>query len=294
MSRVSASSAICSRSAARRRHGCDDRVRARAAASRCARSRPRGHRHRRVGAQLGGMRGGGHAGAPRQRRRARAVDRSANVRAACWSRARRMRSTPSWPSSATKDSPTPRSSAASRRDRRASTCADAPAMAGRRHVPRRHGSATTSAVAAGAAFGLYPASDFRLTDGRCKDCPTIPQALWYFQHEMIAVREAGTTGRLFRDGRVVRRTTCARGSPDAIPPPRLEYPPLSGWQRPTSSPARGCPRMRRRSNLRPARCARRSCRRLRSTARISMRRRRNSSSRSDDQGARHESTAARS
>ena len=36
-------------------------------------------------------------------------------------------------------------------------------------------------------IGLYPASSFRLTDGRCRDCPTIRQALWYFQHETIAV-----------------------------------------------------------------------------------------------------------
>ena len=36
-------------------------------------------------------------------------------------------------------------------------------------------------------FGLYPQSDFRVTDGRCRDCPTIPQALWYFEAETIAV-----------------------------------------------------------------------------------------------------------
>jgi len=36
-------------------------------------------------------------------------------------------------------------------------------------------------------LGLYPAQDMRLTTGSCKDCPTIPQALWYFQQELIAV-----------------------------------------------------------------------------------------------------------
>jgi len=58
----------------------------------------------------------------------------------------------------------------------------------------------TSAVAAGAAFGLYPASDFRLTDGRCTDCPTIPQALWYFQHETIAVPNPGLPVASFATG----------------------------------------------------------------------------------------------
>jgi hypothetical protein len=42
-----------------------------------------------------------------------------------------------------------------------------------------------------AAFGLYPAADFRLTDGTCTDCPTIPAALWYFEQETIAVARPG-------------------------------------------------------------------------------------------------------
>jgi hypothetical protein len=32
-----------------------------------------------------------------------------------------------------------------------------------------------SAVRPGAALGLYAASDFRLADGHCSDCPTLPQ-----------------------------------------------------------------------------------------------------------------------
>ena len=40
-------------------------------------------------------------------------------------------------------------------------------------------------------FGLYPQSDFRVTDGGCRDCPTIPQALWYFRRETIAVPKPG-------------------------------------------------------------------------------------------------------
>jgi hypothetical protein len=82
-----------------------------------------------------------------------------------------------------------------------------------------------SALAAGAAFGLYPASDFRLTDGRCKDCPTIPQALWYFQRETIAVAKPGLPVAAFGTGvpaiADLRAWLAAR---DAAAAP--EYPPL--------------------------------------------------------------------
>ena len=37
------------------------------------------------------------------------------------------------------------------------------------------------------SFGLFPAAHFRLTTGACQECATIPQALWFFQHEPIAV-----------------------------------------------------------------------------------------------------------
>lgn len=37
------------------------------------------------------------------------------------------------------------------------------------------------------ALGLYPAQDFALMQGQCKDCKIIPQALWYFENEIIAV-----------------------------------------------------------------------------------------------------------
>src|SRR6266550_4342730 len=41
------------------------------------------------------------------------------------------------------------------------------------------------------SFGVYPASGFRLTDGKCTDCATIPSARWYFEDETIAVPAAG-------------------------------------------------------------------------------------------------------
>ena len=42
-----------------------------------------------------------------------------------------------------------------------------------------------------AAYGLFPAGDFRMVTGECTDCATIPQALWFFRHESIAVPRPG-------------------------------------------------------------------------------------------------------
>ncbi len=47
---------------------------------------------------------------------------------------------------------------------------------------------------AGGWLGLFPAGEFRATDGRCTDCDAPPQALWYFQHEVIAVPRANGAG----------------------------------------------------------------------------------------------------
>src|SRR6186997_923545 len=83
----------------------------------------------------------------------------------------------------------------------------------------------TSAVAAGSAFGLYPASDFRLADGLCTDCPTIAQALWYFRGEVIAVAKPGLPVASFATGVPVIEdlgTWLAARGPAPVP----EYPPL--------------------------------------------------------------------
>ena len=40
-------------------------------------------------------------------------------------------------------------------------------------------------------LGLLPGQDFRLADGKCKDCAALPQALFYFRDEVIAVPRAG-------------------------------------------------------------------------------------------------------
>jgi hypothetical protein len=40
-------------------------------------------------------------------------------------------------------------------------------------------------------LGLFPAEDFRLTTGKCNNCPTPKQALWYFQDDIIGVPKNG-------------------------------------------------------------------------------------------------------
>jgi hypothetical protein len=43
-------------------------------------------------------------------------------------------------------------------------------------------------------LGLHDGAQFRLVDGACTDCQTIPQALWYFHGEILAVPKSGTAG----------------------------------------------------------------------------------------------------
>ncbi|NGZ85664.1 hypothetical protein [Duganella aceris] len=42
-------------------------------------------------------------------------------------------------------------------------------------------------------LGLYPSERFKLATGRCKDCAASPQALWYFNDDMIAVPMSNAT-----------------------------------------------------------------------------------------------------
>src|SRR2546425_7231828 len=81
-----------------------------------------------------------------------------------------------------------------------------------------------SATAAG-NFGLYPAADFRLTDGRCVDCTTHPAALWYFAYETIAVPRSGMPVTAFsRDVDAFDDVRTWRATNAATAP--LDYPPL--------------------------------------------------------------------
>lgn len=46
-------------------------------------------------------------------------------------------------------------------------------------------------------LGLYDATRFRAVDGRCTDCPTPKQALWYFRDDLVAVpKHAAAPGPL--------------------------------------------------------------------------------------------------
>lgn len=47
-------------------------------------------------------------------------------------------------------------------------------------------------------FGLHTNAGLRLTTGACTDCATIPQALWYFQNELIAAPEKGVATAGYR------------------------------------------------------------------------------------------------
>jgi hypothetical protein len=85
--------------------------------------------------------------------------------------------------------------------------------------------AEISAVAPGRSLGLYPAKAFRLIDGRCRDCPTIRQALWYFEHETIAVPLPDHSIAAFTPG--VRTIVDVRAWAAArAPEAPLDYPPL--------------------------------------------------------------------
>lgn len=56
-------------------------------------------------------------------------------------------------------------------------------------LPLLLGAAVASAgnLPAAPVLGLYPASDFRISTGACSDCKALPQAMWYFRDQLIAV-----------------------------------------------------------------------------------------------------------
>ncbi len=78
---------------------------------------------------------------------------------------------------------------------------------------------------AAGAFGLYPASAFRITSGEDRDGTTIRQALWYFRAETIAVPRPGLPVASFTAGVQafddVRQWSGTRA--DDAP---IDYPPL--------------------------------------------------------------------
>ena len=53
---------------------------------------------------------------------------------------------------------------------------------------------------AGERIGLLPAESFRITNGNCKDCATLPQNLWYFKNEVVAAPHIGQAMAGFTPG----------------------------------------------------------------------------------------------
>jgi hypothetical protein len=47
--------------------------------------------------------------------------------------------------------------------------------------------ARASAAETRLAYGVFPADEFRITTGEYADCATIPQVMWYFRPETIAI-----------------------------------------------------------------------------------------------------------
>jgi hypothetical protein len=59
------------------------------------------------------------------------------------------------------------------------------------------------------SYGLYPASQFLISDGRCTDCNVLPQAGWYFRGETIAVPKSQQSSAGFCQGSIgLRRPGC--------------------------------------------------------------------------------------
>ena len=78
---------------------------------------------------------------------------------------------------------------------------------------------------AGGAFGLYPAQNFRLVSGECRDCSAIRQALWYFRDQTIALPLDGRPVAGFEIG--AHAMDDVRGWAKArTPGAPVDYPPL--------------------------------------------------------------------
>ena len=75
------------------------------------------------------------------------------------------------------------------------------------------------------AYGLLPAENFRITDGNCTDCAALPQALWYFRGEAIAVPRPGWPVAGFTRHLPVLEDLAAWAS-STPPGAAADYPPL--------------------------------------------------------------------
>jgi hypothetical protein len=74
-------------------------------------------------------------------------------------------------------------------------------------------------------FGLLPAASFRLTTGMCQDCSSIPQALWFFRQEPIAIPLTGQPVASF-SRKHDAYTDLATWHAATLPGTALDFPPL--------------------------------------------------------------------
>lgn len=76
----------------------------------------------------------------------------------------------------------------------------------------------------GERIGLLPSDSFRLSNGKCTDCATLPQALWYFKEEVVAVPRAAAPVSGFGSFSGIAQDIGAWAA--AQPAARLEHPGL--------------------------------------------------------------------
>ena len=60
--------------------------------------------------------------------------------------------------------------------------------------------AGVTAATSAERIGLLPAASFRLADGKCGDCATVKQALWYFKDDVLAVPHSGQAMSGYKPG----------------------------------------------------------------------------------------------
>ncbi|MEO7496895.1 MAG: hypothetical protein ABIT83_17685 [Massilia sp.] len=76
----------------------------------------------------------------------------------------------------------------------------------------------------GERFGLFPGEHFRASTGKCGDCPTVRQGLWYFEDDLLAVPAARQPVSGFSPTLQPMRDVRQWAALPAAPAP--DYPPL--------------------------------------------------------------------
>lgn len=73
-------------------------------------------------------------------------------------------------------------------------------------------------------LGPYSTVDFKITDGSCTDCNTLPQALWYFKDQTIAVASTHSIAQFYRNEQVQADiASWSTDNPELLVPPPLVW-----------------------------------------------------------------------